>query len=100
MPRTAPLCGKPLSPEDGKVWRQAIALLMGLKFRNPEFGNKDLAAAVGMALHRGAIKKKKSKKCEDCGVKVARGAAYSGAQGGGVNGARVDRSLVPWPGGS
>jgi hypothetical protein len=99
MPRTAPLCGKPLSPEDGKVWRQAIALLMGLKFRN-EFGDKDLTAAVGMALRRGETKRKKSKKCEDCGVKVARGAAYSGAQGGGVNGARVDRSLVPWPGGS
>jgi hypothetical protein len=27
----APLCGKPLSPEDRKVWQQAIALLIGLK---------------------------------------------------------------------
>ena len=66
----APLCGKPLSPEDRKVWQQAIALLMGLKIRNG-FGEKDLAAAVGTALHRGAAKRS----CEDCGVKVAGGAA-------------------------
>ena len=94
----APLCGnsgKPLSPADRRVWQQAIALLMGLKMRNG-LGEKELTAAVGTALHRGATKPI----CEDCGVKVARGAAYSGAQGGGVNGARVDRSLVPWAGGS
>jgi hypothetical protein len=29
--RTAPLCGKPISAEDRKVWQQAIALLFGLK---------------------------------------------------------------------
>jgi hypothetical protein len=66
----APLCGKLLSPEDRNVWQQAIALLMELKIRNG-FGEKDLAAAVGMALHRGAVKRS----CEDCGVKVAGGAA-------------------------
>jgi hypothetical protein len=66
----APLCGKPLSPKDRKVWQQAIALLMGLKFRNG-FGEKDLAAAVGTALRRRATKRN----CEDCGVMVARGAA-------------------------
>jgi hypothetical protein len=79
----APLCGKPLSPKDRKVWQQAIALLMGLKFRNG-FGEKDLTAAVGTALRRRATKRN----CEDCGVTVARGAAYSGAQGGGWMGAR------------
>jgi hypothetical protein len=30
----APLCGKVLSPEDQKVWQQALAMLMGLKIRN------------------------------------------------------------------
>jgi hypothetical protein len=64
----APLCGKTLSPEDRKVWQQAILLLMGLKRRN-DFEEKDLAAAVGTALHRGATKKY----CEGCGVKVAGG---------------------------
>jgi hypothetical protein len=52
----APLCGKTLSPEDRKVWQQAIGLLMGLKIRNG-FGEKDLAAAVGTARHRGAPKR-------------------------------------------
>jgi hypothetical protein len=60
----APLCGKPLSPEDRKVWQQAITLLMGLKNRN-DFGEKDLGAAVETALHERARKRK----CEDCGVK-------------------------------
>ena len=73
-----PLCGKPLSPKDRKVWQQAIALLMGLKSRNG-FGEKDLTAAVGTALRHRATKRN----CGDCGVTVARGAAYSGAQGGG-----------------
>jgi hypothetical protein len=69
----APLCGKPLSPKDRKVWRQAIAMLMGLKIRN-DFGENDLAAAVGKALHRG---KEPRRTCEDCRKKVARGAASS-----------------------
>jgi hypothetical protein len=69
----APLCGKPLSHEDRKVWQQVIALLMGLKIRN-EFGAKDLTADVGKALRRAAA----SRNCEDCGVKVASGAAHSG----------------------
>ena len=69
----APLCGKPLSPEDQKVWQQAIAMLRGLKLRNG-FGEKDLTAAVGKALHRGAWS---SRNCEDCGVKVTRGATNS-----------------------
>ena len=62
------VCGKPLSPADRRVWQQAIAMLMGLKSRNG-FGEKDLAAAVGTALHRYAARRK----CEDCGVKVALG---------------------------
>ena len=77
----APLCGKLLTPEDRKVWTQAIALLLGLKTRNG-FSDKDLAAAVGTALHRGAAKRS----CEDCGVKVAGGATINsrGPQGGSV----------------
>ena len=62
----APLCGRQLSPADRRVWNQTIAMLMGLKIRNG-FGEKELTAAVGMALHRGAAKHN----CEDCGVKVA-----------------------------
>ena len=53
-------------------------MLMGLKIRNG-FGEKDLAAAVGTALRYHATKRN----CEDCGVAVSRGAAYSEAQGGG-----------------
>jgi hypothetical protein len=68
----APLCGKLLSPADRKVWQQALAMLMGLKIRNG-FGEKELAAAVGTALHRRATKRN----CEDCGVKVAGGATIS-----------------------
>ena len=54
-------------------------MLMGLKRRNG-FGEKALAAAVGTALHRYAAKRN----CEDCMVKVARGAAINsgGPQGG------------------
>ena len=63
----APLCGKMLSHKDRQVWQQAIALLMGLKVRNG-FGEKDLAGAVERALHLGAS-------CEDCRMRVARGAA-------------------------
>ena len=78
----APLCGKLLSPEDRKVWQQAIALLKGLKIRNG-FGEKDLVAAVGTALRRHATKKN----CEDCGVTVAGGAAiHSGGPQGGLRG--------------
>ena len=66
----APLCGKQLSPADRRVWNQTIAMLMGLKIRNG-FGEKELTAAVGTALHRGATKRN----CEDCGVKVAGGAS-------------------------
>ena len=73
MARLAPLCGKPLSPKDRKVWQQAIAMLMGLKVRNG-FGEKDLAAAVERALHRGTP-------CEDCRIKVASGvASYGGGR--------------------
>ena len=77
----APLCGKPLTPKDRKVWNQAIALLMGLKRRNG-FGVKDLTAAVGTALRRGA--RPSTRNCEDCGVKVAGGATINsrGPQGG------------------
>jgi hypothetical protein len=67
MARLAPLCGKPLSPKDRKVWQQAVAMLMGLKIRNG-FGEKDLAGAVERALYRGT-------RCEDCRAKVASGAA-------------------------
>ena len=75
------VCGKPLSPADRKLWRQAIALLLGLKLKNG-FGETGLTAAVGTALRRGATRRN----CEDCGVTVARGAAYSGAHVGGVDG--------------
>ena len=71
--RMAPLCGRQLSLAERRVWNQAIAMLMGLKRRN-DFGEKDLAAAVGTALHvRGATKRY----CADCGVKVAGGAAIN-----------------------
>ena len=75
----APLCGKLLSPTDRKVWHQALAMLMGLKIRNG-FGENELVAAVGTALRRRATKRN----CEDCGVKVAGGAAINsgGHQGG------------------
>jgi hypothetical protein len=66
------VCGKPLSPEDRKVWRQAIALLIGLQRKN-SFGEEDLTAAVGAALHRAT----KSGNCEDCGVMVASVAAVA-----------------------
>ena len=62
-----PVGGKMLSHKDRQVWQQAIALLMGLKVRNG-FGEKDLAGAVERALHLGAS-------CEDCRMRVARGAA-------------------------
>ena len=82
----APLCGKLLTPEDRKVWTQAITLLLGLKTRNG-FGEKDLAAAVGTALHR-AASGHNTHGCEDCGAKVASGAAHSGVPHGG--------GAVPW----
>jgi hypothetical protein len=85
----APLCGKPLSPADRRVWQQVIALLMGLKMRNG-LGEKELTAAVGTALHRGATKPI----CEDCGVKVARGATILWG-GGGSTLKGAPRS--PWP---
>jgi hypothetical protein len=93
MSDMAPLnvCG--FSPEDRKVWRQAIAMLIGLKIRNG-FGEKDLAAAVRTALHRSA---NTGRNCEDClltgGVKVASGAASSG----GPQGAEQSPRLDPWP---
>ena len=59
------LCGMQLSAADRRVWKQAIAMLVGLKRRNG-FGGKDLAAAVGTAVRVGAAKRS----CEDCGVKV------------------------------
>ena len=76
----APLCGKQLSPADRRVWSQAIAMLMGLKRRN-DFGENDLAAAVGTALRRVAAKRY----CDDCGVKVAGGATIITV--GGIKGA-------------
>ena len=78
--RMAPLFyGKLLSPAERRVWKQAIAMLVGLQRRNG-FGEKDLMAAVGTAVRRGAAKRY----CEDCGVKVAGGATINsgGAQGG------------------
>ena len=68
MARSAPLlCGKPLSFKDRKVWKEAIAMIMGLKVQYG-FVEKDLAVAVERALHRGT-------RCEDCRIKVASGAA-------------------------
>ena len=110
--RGAPLtvCGKPLSPRDRKVWQQAIGMLMGLKVRN-EIGEKDLAGAVEMALHHSAgggpapevniqptgrrkarrtkaegARAQATRKCEDCGVKVASRAAVHAASRGGESG--------------
>ena len=89
----APLDVAGFSPEDRKVWRQAIAILMGLKIRNG-CGEKDLAAAVRTALHRSA---NTGRTCEDClltgGVKVASGAASSGGPQGAEQSPRPD----PWP---
>ena len=64
-------------------------MLMGLKIRNG-FGEKELTAAVGMALHRGA-----AINCEDCGVKVASGASNDLNSGRG----HQEGSAVPlgWP---
>ena len=73
----APLCGRQLSPADRKVWHQAIVILMGLRIRN-DFGEKELTAAVGTALHRGAAAKHS---CEECGVKVAGGASNDKLRG-------------------
>ena len=91
----APLCGKPLGPADRRVWQQAIALLMGLKMRNG-LGEKELTAAVGTALHRGATKRI----CEDCGVKVARG-GYDKLRGERSRGLRgplgLTISKLAWP---
>ena len=87
----APLNVRGFSPEDQKVWRQAIAILTGLKIRNG-FGEKDLAAAVRTALHRSV---KNGRNCEDClltgGVKVASGAASSG----GLKGRSSPLGLAP-----
>ena len=63
-------------------------MLMGLKRRN-DFGEKDLAAAVGTALRRVAAKRY----CDDCGVKVAGGATINS---GGLKGAPGS----PWAGDS
>ena len=71
----APLCGMPLGPADRRVWQQAIALLIGLKMRNG-LGEKELTAAVGTALHHSA-----KRNCEDCRVKVARGATILSGRG-------------------
>ena len=80
------LCGRQLSPADRRVWKQAIAMLVGLKRRNG-FGEKDLAAAVGTAVRRGAARRY----CEDCGVKVAGGATINSG------GARLAVSILAWP---
>ena len=45
--------GKPLTADDRKTWKQAIALLAGLKARN-DFEEEDLTAAVGIALRPGS----------------------------------------------
>jgi hypothetical protein len=65
----APLCGKPLSTADHKLWKQAVALLVGLRARNDfdeaEFLT-DMTAEVGKALHVSTY----PSMCQDCGVKV------------------------------
>ena len=64
MPLTL-LCGRPLSsPDDRKAWTQAIALLVGLKVQNG-YGDEDLTAAVGKALHRSSTQRV----CETCKLK-------------------------------
>jgi hypothetical protein len=88
----APLtvCGKPLSPEDRKLWQQAICALVGVKVRTG-FGSFGLATALAEALERAAGKRHI---CEDCGVKVARGRILAEGEGGG-SGPLGDRYLVP-----
>ena len=85
--RMAPLCGKQLSLADRRVWRQAIAMLVGLKRRNG-LSEKDLTDAVGTAVCRGAARPY----CEDCGVKVTGGATIN--SGGG---ARLAIPIIAWP---
>ena len=74
------LCGKPLGPDDSKVWRQALAMLMGLKIRNG-LGEKDLAGVVETALLKlcqsAADPTRNKHNCEDCWLKVASGAAIA-----------------------
>ena len=84
--RMAPLHGKLLSPADRRVWRQAIAMLVGLKRRNG-LSEEDLAAAVGTAVRRGAARPY----CEDCGVKVTGGATINSG------GARLAIPILAWP---
>ena len=52
-----------------------------MKFRNG-LGEKDLAAVVVTALHRGATKRKTCKKCEDCGVRWQGGLVTHGRREG------------------
>jgi hypothetical protein len=69
MPATAanmaPLCGVALGGPDRKAWREAIALLVGLKLRHG-LDEQELAAAVGKALR----KSRDHRTCEDCRVKA------------------------------
>jgi hypothetical protein len=71
------LCEKPLGPDDSKVWRQALATLMGLKIRNG-LGEKDLAGVVETALRRSAADPTRNKRNrEHCWLKVTSGAAIA-----------------------
>jgi hypothetical protein len=70
----APLCGKPLTPEDRKVWQQAVALLMGLVIRNG-FGKADLCTAMQTALEQ--RRAASTRNCQDCGVKVPHGGLHT-----------------------
>lgn len=55
---------EPLSADDRRVWRHAIASLSGLRVQHG-LDEAKLTAAVGAALHRSAT----NRACEDCGVK-------------------------------
>jgi hypothetical protein len=59
------LCGKLLLPEERKQWKQAAALLVGLKIRKG-LAAEDLTSEVDWLLHRSSI----SRTCEDCGLKA------------------------------
>ena len=54
-----PLCEKPLTPEDRRVWQQSIGMLAGLEIRNG-IREKELVAAVGTALRASAAGRNKT----------------------------------------
>ena len=79
MPPMPPICGKTLNKEDRTAWKQAIVLLLGVKFRNG-LDEKGVAGAVEKAL----VNHRPQAQCEDCGMMVRgkRGCQLSGGLSG------------------